>query len=159
MLTLKNTVTIVLGALVMTLGILVMSPGAMADQQGVPLPMPAKAYKGEKCVEPADVMRREHMEFLKHQRDETMREGIRGNKYGLQQCVDCHAVADPKIAGGKIRTLKPFCAECHSYAAVSVDCFSCHNPTAPLDKSSAIKNVPLDKMIAAHLGKKAETKQ
>ena len=126
------------------------APAAMADST-VPLPSLAKAFKGTQCVEPADVMRRQHMTFLDHQRDETMRQGIRGNKYSFNACVDCHATADPKIAEGKIRTLQPFCSGCHEYAAVNPDCFACHNPTAPLDKSSAATNIPLQKMIAAHL--------
>ncbi|MBL6932382.1 MAG: hypothetical protein ISR45_05490 [Rhodospirillales bacterium] len=146
-----NHIKGLLGAMALLLAVFAASAPATAGQDGVPLPTPAKAFKGEKCVEPADVMRREHMEFLNHQRDETLREGIRGNKYSLQQCIDCHAVADPKIAGGKVRTLKPFCAECHSYAAVSLDCFSCHNPTAPLETTGSMENLPLQKMIAAHL--------
>lgn len=96
----------------------------------VPLPNPAKAFKGTECVEPVDMMRRNHMSFLKHQRDETLREGIRGQKYSLNQCIDCHAVTSPDVAGGKVRTLKPFCAECHSYAAVTIDCFQCHTGAA-----------------------------
>ena len=111
--------TILVGGLV--------SPANAAE---VPMPKPAKAFKGEKCVEPADVMRRNHMTFLQHQRDETLREGIRGQKYSLNACIDCHAVTSPDIAGGKLRTLKPFCAECHEYAAVSVDCFQCHTGAA-----------------------------
>ncbi len=93
-------------------------------------PNPAKAFKGEQCVEPVDVMRREHMNMLKHQRDETLREGIRGNKYSLTECVECHATKSPEIAGGNIRTVKPFCAECHKFAAVKIDCFECHTGTA-----------------------------
>ncbi|HEY9162958.1 MAG TPA: hypothetical protein VIN57_00005, partial [Magnetovibrio sp.] len=96
----------------------------------VPLPNPAKAFKGTECVEPVDSMRRNHMTFLMHQRDETLREGIRGNKYSLNQCIECHAVTSPDVAGGKVRTLKPFCSECHSYAAVSIDCFQCHTGAA-----------------------------
>lgn len=100
---------------------------APAHAGDVPMPNPAKAFKGEQCLEPVSVMRRDHMEFLKHQRDETLREGIRGKKYSLNACIDCHAVTSPDVAGGKVRTLKPFCAECHTYAAVSIDCFQCHN--------------------------------
>jgi hypothetical protein len=124
---------------------------AYAQQSSVPLPNLAKAFKGKQCVAPVDVMRREHMDFLDHQRDETMREGIRGNKYSLQQCINCHATADPEIQGGEVRTLEPFCAECHDYAAVTIDCFACHNPTAPLEIS---KKEPFDQMIAAHLSSK-----
>ena len=38
-------------------------------------------------------MRRNHMELLKHQRDDTVRSGIRGAKYSLKDCVGCHAGA------------------------------------------------------------------
>jgi len=110
--------------------ILVGGLASPADAGEVPRPNPAKAFKGEQCVEPVDVMRRNHMSFLKHQRDETLREGIRGKKYSLNQCIECHAVTSPDVAGGKVRTLKPFCAECHSYAAVSIDCFQCHTGAA-----------------------------
>ena len=111
----------------MGLGGLTTSPAQAGE---VPLPNIAKAYKGEQCVEPVDVMRRNHFDFLMHQRDETLREGIRGKKYGLNECIDCHAVTSPDVAGGKLRTLKPFCKECHEYAAVSIDCFACHTGAA-----------------------------
>lgn len=104
-----------------------------ANAGDVPLPKPAKAFKGEECVEPVDVMRRNHMTFLMHQRDETLREGIRGNKYSLNDCVSCHAVTSPDVMGGKVRTLKPFCGECHAYAAVSIDCFQCHTGATKAD--------------------------
>lgn len=125
----------------------------------VPLPHPAKAFKGEKCVEPNDVMRRQHMNYLKHQRDETLREGVRGEKYSLKECVDCHAVARPDIAGGKVRTLKPFCAQCHAYAAVHIDCFECHSGAAD-DKPKTVIGGPsgddaaLKEMMKAHMEKR-----
>ena len=137
-----------------------LAPSAQAGE--VPLPKPAKAFKGEQCVEPTDVMRRDHMEFLKHQRDETLREGVRGNKYSLNACIDCHAVTSPDVAGGKVRTLKPFCAECHSYAAVSIDCFQCHSGAVQpgIGSQSALPSDHADKaMIAAlqkHLDKGAK---
>ena len=133
------------------------SKTADAEQSGVPLPILSKAVKGEQCVEPANIMRREHMNFLSHQRDETLREGIRGKKYSLQQCTECHATVDPEIKEGKVRTLQPFCTQCHEYASVKLDCFACHNPTLPLDKSSRILNKPahdtaaLQQMIVSHL--------
>ena len=136
---------------------------ASSAQAGdVPMPKPAKAFKGEQCVEPNDVMRRNHMDFLKHQRDETLREGIRGQKYSLNDCIDCHAVTSPDVAGGKVRTLKPFCAECHSYAAVSIDCFQCHTGAAVpgIGKQSALPaDHDMKAMIAAlenHLNKGAD---
>ncbi len=82
--------------------------------------------EGKKCVEPEEVMRREHMEFILHQRDETMHRGIRTSKYSLAECIDCHVQPDEN---GNIATHKDeehFCNACHQYAAVSIDCFECH---------------------------------
>jgi len=107
-------------------------------------PQPA----GEKCVEPADVMRREHMEMILHQRDETMHKGIRGisAKYALKGCIDCHVGYDDQDKALPINAEGQFCESCHTYAAVSIDCFSCHR-TTPLDskmhqgKSSSVSGV------------------
>ena len=142
----------VLGFALLAAGLGITSPAHAGD---VPLPKPAKAFKGEQCVEPADVMRRNHFDYLKHQRDETLREGIRGQKYGLNECIDCHAVTSPDVAGGKLRTLKPFCKECHDYAAVSIDCFSCHTGAAVpgIGKQSALPADHANKAMIAVLEK------
>ncbi len=91
---------------------------------GVPLPSPANAT-GENCVAPTDIMRRNHMDLLKQQRDETMHLGKRDGKYSLTGCVECHAADDPKTPD-TAKSVEPFCGECHSYAAVKLDCWSCH---------------------------------
>ncbi|MBF0093678.1 MAG: Hdr-like menaquinol oxidoreductase cytochrome c subunit [Alphaproteobacteria bacterium] len=91
--------------------------------------------KGGKCVEDTQFMRRNHMDLLKHQRDETMREGIRTTEHGLQGCISCHAVQG---ADGKPVTIKSeehFCNACHSYAGVSPDCFACHASVPPVGAS------------------------
>jgi hypothetical protein len=59
-----------------------MSITTFADGSGSLLPVIPPAM-GERCVEPNDVMRREHMDFLMHQRDDTVHAGIRGAKYSL----------------------------------------------------------------------------
>ena len=82
-----------------------------------------KTYKGEKCVEDTEFMRRNHMKLILHQRDETMHKGIRTQKYSLKNCIDCHA--DPKT--NSVLGKDGFCESCHDYAAVSIDCFSCHS--------------------------------
>lgn len=97
--------------------------GAWAGESGPSFP---KAQGS--CVDDPATMRRHHFDFLKHQRDDTMRQGIRGAKYSLKDCVSCHAQvkdghAVPVNAPGQ------FCASCHEYAAVSIDCFSCHATT------------------------------
>ncbi|MGE5547106.1 MAG: cytochrome c3 family protein [Solirubrobacterales bacterium] len=90
---------------------------------------PAIPKASGSCVEDSQVMRRNHMDFLKHQRDETLRNGIRGAKHSLKDCVSCHV---QKGADGKalpVNAEGQFCQSCHSYAAVSVDCFQCHATT------------------------------
>jgi predicted CXXCH cytochrome family protein len=89
------------------------------------LPRPARG-QGEKCVADTDWMRRNHMVALTHQRDATVRDGIRTERFSLKGCIDCHAV---KGADGKPATAANpahFCRVCHDYVAVRVDCFDCH---------------------------------
>jgi len=94
-------------------------------------PTIARAVKGERCVEDTATMRRDHMRFLRHQRDETVHLGIRGAKYSLKGCIDCHAGA---TTGSVAAAPGDFCVACHSYAAVKIDCFECHatRPAAAL---------------------------
>jgi hypothetical protein len=103
------------------------SAGAGAQAaDGVPLPVLVKAAKGEACVEPTSVIRRDHMKFLMHQRDDTVHDGIRGARHSLIGCIDCHAAKDD--AGQWVRIDAPgqFCASCHAYVSVKIDCFGCH---------------------------------
>ena len=93
------------------------------EAQRVPLPV-VKIEKGEACVAPTDEMRRDHMKMLLQQRDRTMREGIRTTRFSLKGCVDCHASAKT----GSVLGEAGFCASCHAYAAVKIDCFECHTP-------------------------------
>jgi len=85
------------------------------------------AARAGPCVEDPRLMRRSHMEFLKHDRDDTVRPGIRTLKHSLAACVDCHANAkDNRVLGSEGH----FCQGCHSFAAVKLDCFDCHADTA-----------------------------
>ena len=88
----------------------------------VPKPV-IEAAKGGQCVEDPAVMRRNHMEYLKHQRDDTVHGGIRGAKYSLKTCIECHA---SQTTNSVTAAPTNFCISCHSYAAVKVDCFECH---------------------------------
>jgi predicted CXXCH cytochrome family protein len=96
----------------------------LAGDGRTPLPVVEPATAGTQCVEPADVMRRNHMRFLEHQRDATVHGGVRGAKHSLKACIDCHASAKTAsvAAAGT-----DFCVSCHSYAAVRIDCFECHS--------------------------------
>ena len=107
---------------------------AGAADTRVPQPPIAAAKAGTSCVEPTAVMRRDHMEFLKHQRDDTVRAGVRGAKHSLKACIDCHA--DQKT-GSVASAPTDFCVSCHAYAAVKIDCFECH-ATRPAGKGHAM---------------------
>jgi hypothetical protein len=117
-----------------------------AGESRVPVPHPAMSGKAEKCVAPVSEMRRYHMNYLKHQRVETLRKGIRGKAYSLKGCVNCHAVKDE--AAGGARTVEPFCGACHKYAAVTIDCFSCHTNKAQDKKKAAAQTSPVNQLAA-----------
>jgi hypothetical protein len=74
------------------------------------------------CVEATEVMRRDHMKILAHQRDRTVREGVRTRAHSLAGCVDCHASSKT----GSVLGAEGFCQSCHAYAGVRLDCFECH---------------------------------
>ena len=95
------------------------------NSSGVPLPV-IPMGSGESCVKDTDYMRRNHMDMLKHQRDETVLEGIRSEQYSLTECLDCHAVTGADAVPVTVSSPQHFCRSCHDYAAVSIDCFQCH---------------------------------
>jgi hypothetical protein len=101
--------------------------GSLAAPERAPapsrVPLPAfAAAAGERCVEDTAFMRRNHMELLKHQRDLTVHYGIRTTKHSLANCVTCHASKKT----GRVTGPGGFCASCHAYAGVTLDCFECH---------------------------------
>lgn len=107
------------------------SANVLADSR-VPVPdVPeAKRQAGpDGCVEPVDVMRKKHFEFIMHQRDETMHLGIRTTKYSFKECISCHVVENEQGQPVTYKDERHFCNSCHEYAAVQIDCFDCHAST------------------------------
>jgi hypothetical protein len=109
--------------LVVLLGVTaMMAAPSFEAAAGVDLPKLEKG-KGDKCVEDTAFMRRNHMDLLKHHRNETMRQGIRTTKHSLKGCVECHASSKT----GSVASAKgDFCVACHSYAGAKPDCWDCH---------------------------------
>ncbi|MEN8196429.1 MAG: Hdr-like menaquinol oxidoreductase cytochrome c subunit [Pseudomonadota bacterium] len=122
------------------------SLAAAQEAGGVPSPAITKG-KGDQCVADTDYMRRYHMKELSHQRDETMQQGVRTKKFSLKECVACHATTDDGGQPVSINAPGEFCASCHEYAAVKVDCFQCH-ATKPEENKQA-KRPALFPMTAA----------
>lgn len=85
-----------------------------------PEPAIAKA-KGDRCVKDDAYMIRHHPDMLKHQRDDTLKRGIRVGEFSLKRCMECHSdnAADAKA-------VKTDCDSCHAFAAVKLDCWDCH---------------------------------
>jgi len=87
-------------------------------------------------------MRKNHMDYLLHQRDKTMHEGIRTKKHSLQECINCHV---PEAKDGKVVRYgddEHFCTTCHSYTSVSIDCFQCHRDQPEPKQASVTQNAP-----------------
>jgi hypothetical protein len=80
-----------------------------------PTPWLAPAKPNTTCILPTERMRYQHMTYLKHLRDEVVREGRRDRVgQGMSSCRNCHAEREQ------------FCDRCHARASVSPDCFGCH---------------------------------
>ena len=110
-------------ALAVVLTVASMAHAGEKPARRVALPV-VKLEQGEACVAPTEEMRKNHMKMLLHQRDRTLRQGIREPRLSLRNCIECHASRETGSVLGK----DGFCSSCHTYAAVSIDCFECHTP-------------------------------
>ena len=115
------------------LSVIVLTASASASAEGLRpfIPVP----KGEQCVEPTQVMRERHWDFILHQRDETVHKGIRTTRHSLKNCLECHVRPDAQGRYPRISEPTHFCANCHVYAGIRIDCFECH-ADRPLDAYS-----------------------
>ena len=110
--------------------VLVLTPAAAQTPSSgfgaVAIPEPPKTRLAAECVEPVEVMRREHMHLLDHQRDRSVIDGERDGRYSLVACMDCHNPVDSAGQAPRYDDEEHFCAACHTYASVDIDCFECH---------------------------------
>ena len=122
-----------------------------APQTAGRVPQPViESARGDKCVNDPAFMRRNHMELLKHQRDDTVHGGIRGAKQSLKACIACHA---SQTTNSVTAASTNFCQSCHSYVAVKIDCFECHStkPAPTTAQPPSPKARPAQAGAAPHL--------
>lgn len=108
-----------LAALLGVSALLVAHTPIAAAGDNKPEPTIAQA-KGDHCIKDEGFMIRNHPDLLKHQRDDTMRRGIRAGDFSLKRCMECHAGENSSHAA------QTDCDTCHAYAAVKLDCWDCH---------------------------------
>ena len=88
---------------------------------------------GGECVKDTAWMRRYHMDLLQHDRDTTVHQGIRTNDGSLSECIACHVNTEDSGKQVPVNAYEgpdgaQFCAGCHAYTGVKLDCFQCHSP-------------------------------
>ena len=118
--------------------------------------------EGKKCVQPEDEMRRNHMNYILHQRDETVHKGIRSDSedkgYSLAKCIDCHVEPNEKGEIANHDDTEHFCNACHEYASVQIDCFECHADKPQKYIKRGKKNATLKQEIKDILASKGHSK-
>jgi nitrate reductase gamma subunit len=89
------------------------------------LPNYAKLIRAHRSQDQT-VMIRNHPNFLMHKRGVVVYSGSRATDENIERCVTCHVV---KENGQPVDFENPkhFCTTCHNQAAVTIDCFECHN--------------------------------
>jgi len=84
------------------------------------------ARAGGQCVRETDWMRRNHMVLIQHDRDLAVIDGVRTIDGSLSGCVACHSNKDPHGNFQSVNDEGQFCAGCHEYTGVMLNCFQCH---------------------------------
>ena len=102
--------------------------------------VPEPTNGSEKCVLPESEMKKNHMMHILHQRDKTMRQGIRTKQFSLKECINCHV---PENSTARFGDDKHFCSSCHNYAGVTIDCFQCHADRPSGDKKHSLNQSSL----------------
>ena len=120
---------------------------SIASERGPVIPK----GKGDSCVAETDFMRRNHMDLIVHQRDETVIRGIRDEPFSLVECVDCHVQRDTNDDPIRVDSEGQFCASCHAFVAAKIDCFSCHAAVPDIDSQERVDGnhwLPNKRLIA-----------
>ncbi len=130
-------------------------PLAGTAMAGTPLPtINLPSDKSLKCIQPTEEMRKNHMNYIMHQRDITMHDGIRTENNSLTGCIDCHVEPDSEGNIADFHSKEHFCTTCHEYTSVQIDCFQCHadRPQKYINRDVSTSDLTqqLQEKLAAH---------
>ena len=117
------------------------------------IPPPKENYNDVTlCVEPVEIMRKKHFDFILDHRDKTVVEGIRTKQYSLTGCIDCHITPNTKGEYARYSEETHFCASCHQFTAVNIDCFQCHadRPEEAIHKAMSTNTSLINTMHKNH---------
>ena len=134
-----NLMTRFFRPLLVLIGFMLLSTSTIAE---TPFPTVSKpSDESLKCIQPNDEMRKNHMNYILHERDETVYEGVRNEPGSLAACIDCHVEPNDKGEIAGIDSDQHFCNSCHQYASVQIDCFQCHadRPQKFIDRKAHTK--------------------
>ncbi|MFV0515395.1 MAG: hypothetical protein ACK5MY_17430 [Jhaorihella sp.] len=115
--------------LVLFVGLVLAWAGTVAAGDRSPLWPDIPAASGAPHPEGNAYWRANHMDLMRHDRNLTVHEGERKIAASLKQCFDCHTARDAKGQAVTYADKGHFCRSCHDFAAVRVDCFTCHRST------------------------------
>jgi len=135
-------------------GIALAVPALQAGAESSLVTEGSEAAKLDACVAPTKEIRRYHMDYLKHDRDEVVIDGDRRVKYSLAECVNCHTGTGESGDYQPINSEGQFCETCHDRLAVSLDCFQCHR-TTPDPTIKKFSSSALDRMHDRSIGASA----
>ena len=83
-------------------GVVLTIPAMQAAAESTYVTKGSKAASLESCVAETNDIRRNHMDYMKHGRDDTVRDGDRSGKFSLSECIRsqfCSAEQNPQSAG------------------------------------------------------------
>jgi predicted CXXCH cytochrome family protein len=110
-------------------GVVLTIPALQAMAESTYVTKGSKAASLTSCVAETDDIRRNHMDYMKHGRDDSVRDGDRSGKFSLAECIGCHSAASASGEYASVDSEGQFCQSCHAYVAVSPPCFQCHRTT------------------------------
>ncbi len=88
-------------------------------------------------------VRRVHGRWINQHRYPAQRALAYPDEYRVQACINCHVPESKNDQAVRItHTETHFCATCHTYVAVRLDCFECH-----ADRPASVYKIPSDRPL------------